>query len=389
MAPHHVEVRAHARERGAQLVSRVLNEPLLLLAGARQRSEHADRRPSSDGRPRRCRRRRRARPDCPVVPTCSAAAVSRRSGAGHAVGDPHADGVRRCRRRSTPAPACARASCAACVRSRRATAPPDRRRAEPDGPNPVVGAVDGDRVERLGAGDVPPTAAAASSRSALDDWRSNVDSPTDPSVANDLRLEPTQRTTAAELLELERTATWSWIDVGERAVDLGQQAVLGDAIAGDADHRAGDERQTRQRQRDLPAQAHRSSRATYPTPRTVWIETLAAAFLRLAAQVADVDRQVLGIRPEVVVPDPVVDRRVVEHDAGVAHQQLEKLVLGLAEVDVAIRRVTRRPPVSIARSPSRSTVIGAAPARRRRSACAATSARMRANSSARSNGFGR
>src|SRR4051794_39803437 len=40
-----------------------------------------------------------------------------------------------------------------------------------------------------------------------------------------------------------------------------------------------------------------------------------ARALELAAQVGDVHRQVLRIRPEVVTPDPLVDRRVVEHDA--------------------------------------------------------------------------
>src|SRR6478752_1571159 len=52
-----------------------------------------------------------------------------------------------------------------------------------------------------------------------------------------------------------------------------------------------------------------------------------AGTLQLAAQVRDVHRQVLGVRPEVVTPDPLVDRRVVEHDALVAHEQLEEVEL--------------------------------------------------------------
>lgn len=44
----------------------------------------------------------------------------------------------------------------------------------------------------------------------------------------------------------------------------------------------------------------------------------------------------LEFGPEVVVPDPVVDRRVVEHDPGIAHEQLEQLVLRLAELELAV-----------------------------------------------------
>ena len=57
--------------------------------------------------------------------------------------------------------------------------------------------------------------------------------------------------------------------------------------------------------------------------------------LGLAAQVADVDGEVLGVGAEVVVPDAVVDRRVVEDDALVAHEQLEQVELGLRQVQLA------------------------------------------------------
>ncbi len=67
----------------------------------------------------------------------------------------------------------------------------------------------------------------------------------------------------------------------------------------------------------------------------MWISRARPALFGLAAEVADVDRQVLRVGAEVVVPDPVVDRGVIEHDPGVADQQFEQIELGLAEFDVA------------------------------------------------------
>ena len=56
--------------------------------------------------------------------------------------------------------------------------------------------------------------------------------------------------------------------------------------------------------------------------------------LGLAPQVADVHGEVLRVGAEVVVPDAVVDRRVVEHDTLVAHEQLEQVELGLREIEL-------------------------------------------------------
>src|SRR6187200_3460691 len=59
-----------------------------------------------------------------------------------------------------------------------------------------------------------------------------------------------------------------------------------------------------------------------------------ARLLQLATEVGDVHREVLRVRAEVVAPDPLVDRRVVQHDALVAHQQFEQVELGLGQLDL-------------------------------------------------------
>src|SRR5262245_39170202 len=60
------------------------------------------------------------------------------------------------------------------------------------------------------------------------------------------------------------------------------------------------------------------------------------ADLDLAPQVADVHGKVLRVRDEVIAPDAVVDRGVVEHDAGVPREELEQFELGLGEVQLPV-----------------------------------------------------
>src|SRR5262245_25666409 len=66
------------------------------------------------------------------------------------------------------------------------------------------------------------------------------------------------------------------------------------------------------------------------------VDELALAItLELSAEVADVHGEVLRIGTEVVAPDAVVDRAVVEHDPAVAHEQLEDVELGFRQLDLA------------------------------------------------------
>src|SRR3954471_22268811 len=58
--------------------------------------------------------------------------------------------------------------------------------------------------------------------------------------------------------------------------------------------------------------------------------------LQLAAQVADIDAQRVRGRTEVVAPHALVDQRVREHAAGVAHEQLEQEVLRACQLDDAL-----------------------------------------------------
>ena len=62
-------------------------------------------------------------------------------------------------------------------------------------------------------------------------------------------------------------------------------------------------------------------------------QPLRSVLLGLAAEIADVDGEVLRVGSEVVVPDPLIDRRVVEHDPRVADKQLQQVELGLGELE--------------------------------------------------------
>src|SRR5947207_1505821 len=55
--------------------------------------------------------------------------------------------------------------------------------------------------------------------------------------------------------------------------------------------------------------------------------------LRLAPQVADVDVERVGVDAEVVAPDAIEDHVARQHLTGVAHEQLEQLVLRARQFD--------------------------------------------------------
>ena len=131
-----------------------------------------------------------------------------------------------------------------------------------------------------------------------------------------------------------------WRPGEQRVVDAVLELVRGGEVrAGGADraHERGDQREA---ERDAPTQAH-GSRTTYPTPRTVWSRRGSTLGFGLAAQVADVDVERARAGLEVEAPDPVVDRVAPEHDAGVQHEQLEQVELGLGELERRVRRARR------------------------------------------------
>src|SRR5206468_7795194 len=64
-------------------------------------------------------------------------------------------------------------------------------------------------------------------------------------------------------------------------------------------------------------------------------EPLLAVRLELAAQVADVDVERVRVGPEVVAPDLLEDHVAREHTLRVREEQLEQLVLGARERDLA------------------------------------------------------
>ena len=171
----------------------------------------------------------------------------------------------------------------------------------------------------------------------------------------------------------------------QRSIDHRVQLVAGADVRGVADGCSGARRQQHQRQHDLEPQAHDWPSRVPHTADGVDQLGLAGKF-ELAAQVGDVDGEVLAVGPEVVAPDPVVDGRVVEHDPLVAQQQLEQVELGLRQLDLALDPAT---PVEMS---GRDAGRRAAP---RRCRCRSSDlvrrsrARNRANSSSRSNGLAR
>ena len=121
-------------------------------------------------------------------------------------------------------------------------------------------------------------------------------------------------------------------------------------VAEHADRQGGERGHRPDGDGDLPAQAHCPWTARLrPVGATGLIgagdvadaahgvdQPLLPAGLGLAPEVADVHGEVLRIRSEVVVPDPLVDRRVVEDDAGVADEQLEEVELRLRQVELVV-----------------------------------------------------
>ena len=69
-------------------------------------------------------------------------------------------------------------------------------------------------------------------------------------------------------------------------------------------------------------------------------EPLLAVRLELTPQVADVDVERVGIRPEVVAPHRVEDRGAREDPAGVRHEQPEQLELRARQLHIALAAVT-------------------------------------------------
>ena len=170
-----------------------------------------------------------------------------------------------------------------------------------------------------------------------------------------------------------------------RAVDLLHQPAARRPVR---DHADGDRRHRRhrgQRRGDPPLQAHVGLAGGVPDAAHGLDQAGLALGLGLAPQVADVHGEVLRVGAEVVVPDAVVDRRVVEHDTLVAHEQLEQVELRLRELEL-----TRTPPGPPSRRVDAQVgqlddLVSRCPS----GACGASSARSRASSSSSSNGFGR
>ena len=88
-----------------------------------------------------------------------------------------------------------------------------------------------------------------------------------------LRIQPRKRTTLGQSLIGAERPFDRRVDRDQRAIDLGEQPIAGGAVAHCPQRNGGQRRDRCHRQGDLPTQAHgRSARATYPTPRTVWIK---------------------------------------------------------------------------------------------------------------------
>ena len=101
----------------------------------------------------------------------------------------------------------------------------------------------------------------------------------------------------------------------ERAVDLGSSARCAVLTYDDTPDRRGRRAASSTSARTILSRRLTTARRACSPRRARCGSAWLARLLQLAAQVADVHGEVLGVGAEVVAPDPVVDRRVVQHDA--------------------------------------------------------------------------
>ena len=262
MPPQHVDIGAQARERRAQLVAGVLDQPLLLLPGTGERRRASDRRRRPAARPRR------RRPADRRVETARRLDVLGGGGqpaqwCRHAVGDPQADRRRDRRRRSSDSITCAPAE----LRSTRSVssserAPPAHPRGMPDRAHAVRRSPSTVTVSKHSASGRPATLgrslASSSSTTALVERRLDHRSVRARAWPRTRRTAAVRRAARARAGRVDRRGSTS---ISERRPR--PSTVAGQAIAGDADcHGCRTIVSAAITEGDLPAQAHGSSRAT-------------------------------------------------------------------------------------------------------------------------------